>query len=157
MSKVTVALGSFVIGACFALFVGRYTSTIVQPVFAQVTVRGAEPIIPPLIDVKNKGGKVSDEAQQLDGLDCEDCSYNNVKFVYSGGAVNLVNPHLSGKTSLELRGAAANGQVMAAYLAALAGGKPPRPVMPNAPVLKTTTLSTPMTVSFKTPFGPSPK
>jgi len=117
MSRVMLALGSFIVGACCASIIsfGIQTSTWAQ-VFEGGSMAGgtsgivrpdAEPVVPPLPMIILHGTKLSaGVSQQLDGLDCEECILTSPTLTYAGGLFRL-----NGKTTalrLTFKGPAAN-------------------------------------------------
>jgi hypothetical protein len=122
MSKVIIAFGSFAAGILFMLVFGSpHTSTVVQtsPELAEepsppISSGGSGierpeliPTVPGLGDTTFQEESFSSTGQQLDGLHCENCSFNNVTFVYGGGAYNLPQARPS-DSRVVLIGAAAN-------------------------------------------------
>jgi len=72
MSKITLAFGSFIVGACSAFLALSliHTSTRVQASLPQVIEsRSSEPVVPPLNSHLN-GGAFSGPFQALDGIEC---------------------------------------------------------------------------------------
>ena len=65
------------------------------------------------------GGK----SLNLDGLNCEDCQFDNAQLRYGGGVVNLKGSTFSGTTELQLEGAAANTVALLEFLRAIPGGR----------------------------------
>jgi hypothetical protein len=159
MSKVTLALGSFIVGACAMFFIslGNQASTLEQPSFAQVSALGTNgaPVVPPLIpQVKGltiEGGSIP---QMLDGLDCKECTFKDVTLTYAGGAYNFDHCNFSGTTRVVLSGAAANTMAILPLLQAITRGVPPKPPTPQKPTEQTATAKQLMTVSFASPFSP---
>ena len=84
MSKATIALGSFIAGACsMFMFLQSHTFMLVQPAFSQTVGRPfvyekAKPVVPPLVGISFKDSSFSGEIQQLDGLDCENCIFHTL-------------------------------------------------------------------------------
>ncbi len=136
MSKTTIALGSSIIGLSIMLtflwpFLGNHTSTRAQSPSPRpssgtrfVDAPGLAPSVPPLgiavTDVGLKG-----VAQQLDGLNCEKCTFTDVVFEYAGGNFRCVDCTFTGSTRLILKGAAANTAVMLRLFQSL--NTPPAP------------------------------
>ena len=50
---------------------------------------GIEPVVPALPNIVVRGNSYKDFVQQLDGLNCEECTFTNIIFEYSGGAYRL--------------------------------------------------------------------
>src|SRR5438477_11575410 len=111
MSKITVAVGSFIAGIAsvllFLMLSGSHTSTLAQAVVNS----GAEPSVPSLLGNVFTGAQISGGTQPLDGFECDGCTFKDVTFTYAGGAARITNPKFSGATRLVLKGAAANTAV----------------------------------------------
>jgi len=131
MSRVTLALGSFVFGACCMYFLGSHTSTVTQSLFAQtkaapqsppaaekpqpfvagtaILLDGVEPQVPPLHMSPVNGmtviGKVMTQA--LDGINCRGCVVDAMEVTYAGGALNCIDCKIKGDR-VTLKGAALN-------------------------------------------------
>jgi hypothetical protein len=155
MSKVMLALGSFIVGACCASAIsfGIQTST-----WAQVgPPLGSVPVVPALKEsVLEDSIMRNSSGQQLDGLECMNCVFDNVGFTYSGGAFRLVNPRFINGMRIHFGGAAANTAVVLALLQAL--NNPQRPVPPPAfkpPAVESASLRAPATIELIT-TAPSP-
>lgn len=75
--------------------------------------------------------------QSLDGLNCEDCQFNNAGLRYGGGVLNLKGSTFSGTTELQLEGAAANTIALLEFLKAIPEGqlKYKLPI-PNKPITR---------------------
>lgn len=151
MRSVTLAFGSFVAGAIsmFLMLSGSHTSTFVQPVLAQgsfITMPGLIPVVPPFTPVVLQRNNVSGYVVQLDGLNVDDCTFDNVRFEYGGGAFRLNNIHISGNTLLTLKGAAMNTFLLTQWFTSL--NRPaPHPIPPKNKELMAT-LKTTETVTF---------
>ncbi len=122
MSRMMLALGSFVVGACSTLLFlgnqsfGSQTSTTAQerPTIKGggvahggrgVALGGAEPTVKSFLSYpKVEDFTFEDVTQALDGLDCTNCAFKDVSFEYSGGAYNLINCSFSGRTRVVLKG-----------------------------------------------------
>jgi len=83
--------------------------------------------------------------QQLDGLDCRDCKFNNAGLVYGGGSWNLKNPTLSGTTTVSLVGAAANTLALLKFLSSIGKGVPGISFPQNAPIKQKAVAKKPFT------------
>src|SRR6266851_10342123 len=111
MSKVTVALVSFVAGISstllFSMLSGNQRSISAQepePGPAMIIV-GAEPKVPPLAGVHFNGQvTTTGGVMPLDGIDCEGCTFSGPLFSYAGGAVRLTNPKFSGPVRVNFKG-----------------------------------------------------
>lgn len=155
MSKVILALGSFMVGACsvFFMFSGSHPSILEHPVLAQsmIGTRGV-PVVPPL------GGLVEDGSftaapQTLDGLNCVRCSFDNATLTYGGGTFKLTDCKFEGTTRVFLSGAAANTLAVLPLLEAIAQGGAPKAPVPQKPIEKEATAKQLLTVSFDSPYG----
>src|SRR5579859_6816611 len=62
---------------------------------------------------------ISSTVQRLDGLNCENCEFENAQLRYGGGVVNLKGSTLSSTTELQLEGAAANTVALLEFLRAI--------------------------------------
>jgi hypothetical protein len=136
MSKVTLALGSFIVGAICGSFALSliHTSTRVQafqnPGVATINMPGAEPVVPPIRTFMT-GGRVAGAVQGLDGLACDGCTIAVPVLTYGGGAFNLTNPKFPGPVRIELRGAATNTFNLLRAIGAIPTPQPP-PQPPRA-------------------------
>ena len=152
MSKIIVALGSFILGVLAMSLFGDQISTLVHPVLAQpneTVSEGPEPIVPPLRGKKIWYKQFSNETLTLDGLDCTNCGLVNITFEYSGGAFSLVNSIVVAPR-LVLKGAAAN---TAFLLALLDPETKPQPVQPNKPIVKVPSSNQKMRWDIVPPYG----
>ena len=158
MSKITLALGSFIVGAMTMLFLfsGSHAS-----MWAQESTKpgpGLEmpfaiPTVPPLRHVVLEGNEFVGVEQQLDGLNCKGCKFRDVVLTYGGGAYALSDCVFSGRVRIALSGAAGNTVAILPLLQAITVGKPPEAPKPKAPINKEATAKNTLTVSFTTPFG----
>jgi len=171
MSKVALALGSFIIGACSTLLLlggqsfGGQTPTTVQgrSTFKGGGVRhsnrgvgleGSEPTFQSFLAFpKFDDFTFEDVTQSLDGLDCTNCTFKDVSFEYAGGAYNLINCSFSGGTRVVLKGTAANTLSILPLLQAITSGHPPEPPKPQTPMLKTAKAQSPITINFTSPYS----
>jgi hypothetical protein len=85
-------------------------------------------------------------------MEFRDTTFTNMTFEYSGGAFVLVNDTFSTPVRVQLKGAAANTMGLIALVQALNSGARPRPMDPNAPVLRKTSEKHTVTVDFNSPF-----
>ncbi len=112
MSKVTLALGSFIVGACFAFAIsaGTQTSTWAQMAggTSLVVIPAAEPVVPNLISVFSGMKLTSGKFQQLDGIDCEHCIIDSPVLTYAGGLYRLNGAVSARPMRLVLKGPALN-------------------------------------------------
>lgn len=161
MRIVTVAFGSFTLGAVLMFLLGNHTSTVPQLVFAAQDQLFTNPtLIPAVPPLKGKallgGGWIADMAYQLDGVESKDIKFKNVTFVYGGGAYKLENATIVGPVGIKLVGAAANTANFLAMFGLLGcpTSKPQNPDNnPNQPVMKTASLNAPLTGDLESPFG----
>jgi hypothetical protein len=146
MSKVTLALGSFALGACVS-FLGSHTSIITHwefPVSAQTTpsvppkapspallIVGAEPTVPQ-IGLRITGGEFKGPIQPLDGLNCARCSIEAPVLTYAGGQFNCVECKIRSQR-VEFKGAALNTFNLLKTLGAFGTPKQTPYIDPNAP------------------------
>ena len=131
MSKVMLALGSFIVGACCAsiVSVGIQTSTLAQssppsgPVPATVIGNGLVAVVPPLSSRSADSTFGGNMTMGLDGLNCEHCTFKNATFIYGGGAFNIPQFTFVGQTTVITKGAAQN-TVQLLTLLGMLGQKP---------------------------------
>jgi len=183
MSKITVALFAFILGASSSWLLNDKVqvvsacstspqaskpkpqrSIISSSAFGGspegIVIQGAIPMFralettPIFTDVT-----VFSTKQSLDGFECHNCQFDNAQLRYSGGAFNLENVRFSGITSVELAGAAANTVAFLKLLNGLSIGAPIASPTPNKPIQKRATTKKPLPgINFTPPFiGPSPK
>jgi hypothetical protein len=157
MSKVTIALGSFVVGACcmFLILSGKNTSTLAQERAPLISAPDAIPSVP-MMELIHLGGTISGAVQQIDGMDCTNCVLVGSTLRYGGGAFNFSNAKFSGVTRVELSGAAANTALFLNIVQQLGLGKPPQPTppaQPNTPITRMADVKQPITFSFASPYG----
>lgn len=112
MSKVMLALGSFIVGAiCGSLALsGIHASTVVQlETTGTIAVQGAIPVVPPLTIKMSQNFFRYPGEQSLDGINCDHCTFEVKVFSYAGGAYSLTNSTLKAEVNgIVLRGAALN-------------------------------------------------
>ena len=158
MSKVAIALGSFILGACTMLFsvalLGSHTSTFAHS-SAQLRAigTGGEPTVPGITMHAEHFGLAGGLLQSIDGLDCKDCKFSDVTLEYSGGAFQLTNFPFSGPLRVNLKGAAANTVAFLNLVQAIAASQRPPEPKPNSPIIKTATIKETMTGDFASPYG----
>lgn len=174
MSKVTIALGSFALGVCSTsvlfMLLGIQTSTLAQapprtpprsvmsggsfshePVGIQV--EGAEPALRSILEFPRlERYTFNDVGQSLDGLDCTDCTFNNVRFTYSGGPISLVHPSVQGMFRIDFKGASANTLAVQAFFTNLARGSKPQVWPPYQPIPQTVTITNIRNDDLATPY-----
>ncbi len=104
MSKVTLALGSFIVGAICGSFALSlvHTSTWVHasetpqaPTLPPSTISmpAAVPVVPPL-QYFGHASTIGGAVQQLDGFSCEGCTIGVGVLTYGGGAFSFPNAKL---------------------------------------------------------------
>jgi len=180
MSRIILALASFMVGACSMALFGNHTSMAAQEPAPHLTpppeptgcgvkgftadggtpgsqnrlirVRDASPTVPGMSQ-KICGALLSNGTQSLDGLNCADCTFTGVSLEYSGGAYSLENAHFGGVTQIVLKGAAANTVAILPLLQAISSGQAPEQPAPNTPIIKTANTEKVRTVSFVSPYG----
>jgi len=133
MSKVMLALGSFIVGACSMLLALSFIHTPTRVHADQgppptIDIVGVEPKVPPLM-AKFVGGGIGGALQPLDGLDCEGCVIKPDVLTYGGGAFRCVNCIVSAKHGLTLKGAALNTFNLLRLLGVIPS--PPQPPLPR--------------------------
>ena len=162
MSKVAVALGSFIVGACSAFFAlpGSHTSILAQAppptrppasklrlIVDEHAFPGVRPISMILTDIP-----FSETTQQLDGVDCVRCTFNDVTLEYGGGSYKFTESRFSGPIRVEFKGAAANTLALLQVLQSLAAGSQPKPPTPKAPIKRAATPKKPVKVTLLSPY-----
>jgi hypothetical protein len=147
MSKVTLALGSFIVGACsmFLMLSGIHTST-----WAQGDPR-AVPVIPPLRGYFSKGNEWRGLTVLLDGMESDKDDFADCTIEYGGGAVRLTNATFSGPIRINLKGAALNTFAFLKYIEALEAGRKPAPSTPQIPPQRIITVKQPITADLISP------
>jgi len=159
MRIVTVALGSFTLGAVVMFFWGNHTSTSPQSVLAQglVAVSGAVPVVPPLRHIVVGGhGTVANTEYPVDGLETSGLKFVNVTFKYGGGAYKLENVTVTPPVNIRLSGAAANtfAFLTSFGLVGCPNAQPPRPqINPNEPILRKASLNETVKTDLISPYG----
>ncbi len=157
MSRVILALGSFIAGACcMFLFLsnsGHQTWIDVQSSFAEPVNRDAVPVVPKseLIVMKDSVlGK--DIKQQFDGISCENCIFDNTILEYGGGTFVLKNVQVSGAIKVVLVGPAANTLSFLRFLEAVHASRIPKEPKKSTPMMEIANIKKPMTLSFQSPY-----
>lgn len=129
MRNIPLALGSFIVGACCAFIVssGIHTST-----SAQAAIGAPPDAVPKVVPLNTtnvvKFDVFKGSAQQLDGLNCEDCLFKDAQIRYGGGAYRLKNSKAVGTVTIVLSGAALNTWVFLHQIGAFP--PPPKPIGP---------------------------
>lgn len=137
MSKAKIALGSFLLGACCAVFsfLVIHASTRAQAAQA-IVMPGAEPVVPP-IRIFSDGSTINGATQGIDGLSCVGCIISAPVLTYGGGAFNLANSVFPRGASVQLKGAALNTYNL---LRALGAFPPDAPIQPQLKISAGTSL-----------------
>jgi hypothetical protein len=160
MSKVTVALGSFVVGALSMLLVlsGSRTSVVADALGQTVVARtgstilaGRPPIVPPLSS-RLPSCLISDSTLVIDGANFDECVFKNATLEYGGGSWRFGKVSFSGTTRVNFIGAAANTVVFLKLLSALGANQQPRPVKPKTPIPQIAATKRSITFAFKSPY-----
>jgi hypothetical protein len=122
MVKVTLALGSFVLGALSMLFLlsDVHASTVTQSGVGN----GSIPILPPLSGTKLNRLGLGGGRWTLDGIDCDSCTFRDLNLEYSGGLVRCENCSFDGDVTLSLKGAALDGWFVTQWFIALEKNNP---------------------------------
>jgi hypothetical protein len=148
MKKTTLALGSFIVGACCMSLLdsGIHTSTRVQasqqlpsPTLPPSTISmpAAIPIVPPL-QYFGHGDTITGNVQQLDGFSCDgDCTITARLLTYGGGAFSFPVAKIPKGVPIIFTGAAANTAVLMRATGMLPAPKRPAPVpMPGGQIIQ---------------------
>jgi hypothetical protein len=101
------------------------------------------PVVPPIAAKMSQWQLIGDPknpdlvVQELDGIDCNSCTFRDVTLKYSGGALQLANTSFAGQIRIDLAGPAANTVAFLKLLHSIHGtGR--SPVMnPDQPVVRT--------------------
>jgi|SRR5579862_2298360 len=154
MSRVTVALPSMIIGLLLGLSLsGSHVLNVARAdegcgVFGG---SGKPPVIPAATCRMNDVSVTKNEGVGpvvLDGKIWDSGTIKNATLVYNGGAVELSNLHVDkGTVKLLLDGAAANTMRFLAMWEQF-GKAPVQPFNPNAPVIRTVSISKAAQLSF---------
>jgi hypothetical protein len=142
MRKITIALGSFIVGAISMSLVGNHTSTLAQEPKSPpgaVTITGGVPVVPPFRGSKMEDVGIDGFTHRVDGILCLRCSFNNATLEYGGGEFAILNPRFSGTTSIKLIGAAENTATFLSLFGLLgcpANNAPSKPSVNPAPMLQ---------------------
>jgi hypothetical protein len=104
----TTVLAAFVLGVILTLFAVMIFPLSLRSAFAQSSLSSV-PIVPPLRqNISAFHNTIIGGRYRLDGVRTVDSTFKGVTFVYGGGAYKLENAFISGKSNVELTGAAAN-------------------------------------------------
>jgi hypothetical protein len=132
MTKVALALGSFIVGVCCASLVFAVSQASARAQLPVAIAGGnTEPVVPPLsLHLSNfslSGGFV----QPLDGIDCDGCLLSVARLSYAGGAYRLKNTRIPNGIPIELKGAALNTVNLLRQLGAFSNSQQPLPSSPT--------------------------
>jgi len=164
MSKATVAVCGFILGACCAFLLSNRTQIVAasttnpqtsesnshRNVFRGGGAFGAttgvliEGAIPRFIALEEapifEDFTISGASNQpLDGLACRNCTFNDTVLTYSGGPYNLEKAQFLGTTRWILKGAAANTFAFLQLMNGISKGVPTASLAPNKPVQRKAT------------------
>jgi hypothetical protein len=164
MRNVTLALGSFVLGAVCMFFLGNHTSTFRQFVaFAQAAATESidplgnkyTPVVPAPPRALASGNLFLRQVVYLDGLTSIGDTFSDSTLVYGGGAYHLANAKLTGVVDIKLIGAAANTSTFLAMLGLIGcPAKPQAPqINPNAPIIHRATLDKEIKGDLVSPYS----
>ncbi len=127
MSKIAIAVGSFIVGVCVAFAASSLLHASPQPQHLEIV--GAEPVVPPL-NAKFVGGTFSGPTQPLDGFSCEGCNIIAPVLTYAGGAFRCENCAIH-SSELQFKGAALNTVTILKLVGAIKGPLPGNPAKPQ--------------------------
>jgi hypothetical protein len=142
MRNITVAVGSFIVGAIFMSVLGNHTSTLAQEPKSPpglMKVAGAVPVVPPFRNMTIEDAGIVGATHLVDGILCLRCSFKDTTFEYGGGEFAILNPRFSGTTSIKLVGAAENTATFLSLFGLLgcpANNAPSTPSVNPAPMLQ---------------------
>jgi hypothetical protein len=151
MSKSIPVVAAFASGVLSALVIvsGIHTSTWAQTGLSLPdTIPIAKELFGPTLHNMVVTGNL---VQQLDGLNCANCVFDNAVLTYGGGALNLTHPTFRKGIRIHLTGAAANTLVVVALVQEL--NRPNRPVPPSPfkpPILRQAHITEPATIGLIT-------
>ena len=148
MRNVTLALGSFALGAVCMFFFGNKTVRQPDSVFAQAPAprvphgNAFTPVVPPPPRSVDDGNIRQEQLINLDGMNISNGIFKDSTFVYGGGAYSLRSVVISRSLNFQLIGAAANtAQFLSMFGLIGCPAKPQAPqVNPNAPIINRVTL-----------------
>ena len=143
MRNVMVAFVSFVAGFLCSPLSPIHTSTVLHAQAIQYP--GAVPVIPSVPLIVSEENTLNGGGVSLDGFAVRGGVFNNVTFLYGGGAYNLENVSITGKVGINLIGAAANGANLLARFGLIGCPSQNPPATPNP----TPKPNTPMTMEAK--------
>jgi hypothetical protein len=147
MKKITLALGSFIVGACamYLLDSGIHTSIRVHasqqppPTLPPSTISmpGAIPVVPPLMYFGH-GSTIGGNVQQLDGFSCDgECTIVPRILTYGGGNFSIPVAKIPKGVPIIFTGAAANTALLMRVAGMIPAPKRPAPVpMPGGQIIQ---------------------
>lgn len=138
MNRVLLALGSFVIGACFSFAASSLIHASTRAQRQGLVVEGAEPVVPP-IKFFGRETRIGGDVQALDGISCDGCEIAASKITYAGGAASFKNCRIVSVLPIELKGAAENTRQFLMMVGALPKPQPNKPPKTN-PNMQTATF-----------------
>jgi hypothetical protein len=127
MSKIAIAVGSFIIGVCVAFAASSLLHA--SPQAQRLEIVGAEPVVPPL-NANFVGGTFSGPAQPLDGFSCQGCNIIAPVLTYAGGAFRCENCAIH-SSELQFKGAALNTVAILKLVGAIKGSPPGNSAKPQ--------------------------
>ena len=122
MNRVVLALGSFLVGACFSFVASSFIHASTRAQRQGVVLGGAEPVVPP-IGFNGVESTIAGDLQSLDGIACNRCVIAASVITYAGGLVNLTDCRVVSKAPITLKGAAEN---TLKFLMAIGAVTPPK-------------------------------
>jgi len=144
MRNVTVALGSFIVGAISMFLLGNHTSTFAQspqglaPPGLAINIDGT-PTVPPFKNISVEGSHFTEDSFRVAGVLCRRCVFDRTILLYGGGEFSIVESQFVSPPSIQLTGAASNTAVflsMFGLLGCPANNAPHTPPQNKAPMLK---------------------
>ena len=138
MRNITVALGSFILGAVFMSLVENHTSTLAQEPerMGGWRVYDAVPKVPPFRSIVAEHQDFTGSRHFVDGILCRGCIFNNTTLVYGGGEFAISEPRISGPILIKLDGAASNTAVFLNYFGLLGCPANNAPRINPPPIMK---------------------
>ena len=164
MSKVFLSLASFIIGVGATLILNGPPSIRAQVTFDATNAKGmsnfirVNPQSVPAFASLDSNGKaegitLKHGKQTLDGLRCEQCTFDDAELSYSGGPFDLNKLGISGTTHISYSGAAANTVALLDLLKSVGLGVDGVKTEPNTPIRRSTTTKRAGTVvTFTAPY-----
>src|SRR6266849_2766787 len=135
MRNVTLALGSFVLGAMCISLVENRTSISAQE-YSSIHIAGAAPVVPPIFADASNSIFANGKPYEVDGLKCENCTFRDAIFRYGGGSYDLVGAKTSLPLKIELTGAAWNTAQFLSLFGLLGCPAQNQPPMNKPPIIQ---------------------